>query len=154
VRGRVEKRWSDVHGGEMLLAENSLGMAVVCRSHASLMQSRRKASSRGPCTNGSQSWLRSRNSKLLTIILAMRTWPTQVEASQNFSTTSRTAPSRLCHRDGPFQRQGSFRAIRDDILYSIPSVSTTGSPKKPPWYMIDVLYWMCLGGCATHALSV
>jgi hypothetical protein len=98
----------------------------------------------------------SKKSELLATILALETWPTQVEAFENLSTSSCTACSRFCHQNGPLQRQGSFRAIpllrRHTVQYNLGARDCDS--EKTAVYMIDVLNRMCSGGCATYVMSV
>lgn len=88
----------------------------------------------------------------LSAVVLLRTWPTQVRASKNSSASSCIAPSRVRHQDDPLQRQGNFRAIPDDIPHNLGARNCVS--EKAAVYMINVLNWMCAGGCATYLLPV
>jgi len=90
--------------------------------------------------------------KIAPTILALKDLAYAGVCLQNPSTAFCIAPSRFCHEDDPLQRQRSFEAIPDDIQHNLGV--RKGVSEKTAVYMIDVLNWMCSGGCATYDMSV
>ena len=60
------------------MARKSLGMAVYADHPRLARAKQKKASSYGFYTNGSKPWPFEEKLKVLTTILAVKTWPTQV----------------------------------------------------------------------------